>query len=127
MVVSVIGGETPQVAGAERADLSEPDRLLTNSLAMGLVPVRRRGADRRRGGAALDRDRQGPQLHLPPASRAIGGRLARHRRAGGAAAAAADRTADAQRPRPYLSAIDRIVEMTPEVIEIELTRPRPIC
>ena len=125
VVVSVIGHAEPQVAGSARRGLSEADRLLTDSLAMGLVRFDASG-----------------QIDAGVAQRWIvtdGGRsyIFRLRRAHWADGSAVTATQVVQLLRrqigraarndlaPYLSAIDRIVEMTPEVIEIELSRPRP--
>jgi oligopeptide transport system substrate-binding protein len=124
VVVSAIG-PAPHVAGAARDALSLPDRVLTDSLAQGLV-----------------RFDAGGQIEAGVAQRWIvtdGGmsyifRLRNARWADGTTVHAEQVVALLRRQlgaradnplRPYLSAIDRVVEMTPEVIEVELSRPRP--
>ncbi len=124
VIVSVIGG-TPDLAARDRADLSPPDRLLTDSLAEGLVRFDASG-----------------QIEPGIAERWIvtdNGmsyifRLRRAQWADGAPVRAAEVVALLRRQiasgsgnplTPYLSAITGIVEMTPEVIEVELSRPRP--
>jgi peptide/nickel transport system substrate-binding protein len=124
VLVSVIGAK-PTLAGADRADLSFPQRILTDSLAQGLV-----------------RFDAGGQIEAGVAERWIvtdGGmsyifRLRNLAWPDGAPVRATEvvtllRCAIATPSRnsaaPYLSAVASIVEMTPEVIEISLTRPRP--
>jgi peptide/nickel transport system substrate-binding protein len=125
VVVSVIGDATPQVAGTAREDLSAADRLLTDSLAMGLV----------RFDAAGQIDAGVAQRWIvTDGGRSYIFRLRRAQWADGSAVTAGQVVQLLRRQigraarndlSPYLSAIDRVVEMTPEVIEIELSRPRP--
>ncbi|KQT32720.1 ABC transporter substrate-binding protein [Sphingomonas sp. Leaf412] len=125
VVVSVIGDDAPEPAGSDRAGLSTADRVLTDSIAMGLVRFDAAG-----------------QIEAGVAQRWIvtdGGmryvfRLRRARWADGSPVTAGQVVAllrrqlakGARNPlAPYLTAIAGAVEMTPEVIEIELSRPRP--
>jgi peptide/nickel transport system substrate-binding protein len=125
VVVSVIGDEAPKVAGTTRVGLSTPDRLLTDSIAMGLV----------RFDAAGQIDAGVAQRWIvTDGGRSFIFRLRRAQWADGSPVTAAQVVQLLRRQigrgarndlAPYLSAIDRIVEMTPEVIEVELLRPRP--
>ncbi|NJR80580.1 ABC transporter substrate-binding protein [Sphingomonas corticis] len=125
VVVSVVGEGKPALARADRRDLPPGDRALTGALAMGLVRLDAAG-----------------QVEAGLAQRWIvtdGGmsfifRLGRTRWSDGAPVTAAEVVALLRRQiaagarndlSPYLSAISRVVEMTPEVIEVELSRPRP--
>lgn len=124
VVVSVIGVE-PTLAGRNRAALSTGDRLLTDSLAEGLV--RFDAAGQIEAGVA-------ERWTVIDDGRSYIFRLRAAQWSDGAPVRAADivpllrrqiaRTSG-NRIAPYLTAIDSIVEMTPEVIEIELARPRP--
>ena len=124
-VVASVIGDTPALATDERRAMPAADRLLTDSLAQGLV-----------------RFDAGGQIEAGVAERWIvseGGRsyifrLREARWADGKPVRAADvvallrrqlRSRAANRLAPYLTAIESVVEMTPEVIEIELARPRP--
>jgi oligopeptide transport system substrate-binding protein len=124
VIVSVIG-EAPAVAGTDRRLLTTPDRLLTDAVAEGLV--RFDAAGQIEGGLAerwtVTDDGTSYIFRLRPARWSNGepGRaqqvvtLLKRQLARGARNSLA----------PYLSAIDDVVEMTPEVIEVELARPRP--
>lgn len=124
VVVSVIGSE-PHVAERDRSDLSTPDRLLTDSLAEGLVRFDAVGqieagiAERwiviDDGRSYIFRLRNAVWADgAPVRAREIVPLLRRQ----------LGRTAR-NRIEPYLTAVASVVEMTPEVIEIELARPRP--
>lgn len=124
VVVSAIG-PAPKLAGARRDAMNEGDRLLTDALAEGLVRFDAAGqieaglAQRwivTDGGMSYIfriRDARWNDGETIDAEQIV--RLFRRQ---------ADKSA--RNPlRPYLSAIGSAVEMTPEVIEIELERPRP--
>ncbi|MDR6790392.1 peptide/nickel transport system substrate-binding protein [Sphingomonas sp. BE138] len=123
-MVSVIG-TAPTLATRDRRDLRTSDRLLTDSLAQGLV--RFDAAGQIESGIAerwivID-DGRSYIFRLRRAQWDDGSQvragdivpLLRRQVSRGAANAVA----------PYLTAVASIVEMTPEVIEIELARPRP--
>jgi peptide/nickel transport system substrate-binding protein len=124
VVVSVIG-TMPHVAGRDRADLSTPNRVLTDSLAEGLVRFDAVGqieagvAERwiviDDGRSYIFRLRDAAWSDGTPVLARDVVPLLRRQIARGAANQVA----------PYLTAVASIVEMTPEVIEIELARPRP--
>ena len=124
VVVSVVG-DAPALARTGRDELTAADRVLTDSLAQGLV-----------------RFDAGGQIEAGVAQRWIVTdegtsyifRLRNARWADGSPVRAEQVVALLNRQLarrsdnpllPYLSAIDRVVEMTPEVIEVELSRPRP--
>ncbi len=124
VVVSVIGTE-PTLAGRDRAALSAGDRLLTDSLAEGLVRFDAVGqieagvAERwiviDDGRSYIFRLRNAQWTDGTPVRAAdvvplLRRQIARNSR---------------NRVAPYLTAVASVVEMTPEVIEIELARPRP--
>lgn len=124
VVVSVIGTE-PHVAGRNRSDLSSGDRLLTDSVAEGLVRFDAVGqieagiAERwiviDDGRSYIFRLRNAVWSDgTPVRAREIVPLLKRQ-----IARSTNNRIA------PYLTAVASVVEMTPEVIEIELARPRP--
>ncbi|TCP37398.1 peptide/nickel transport system substrate-binding protein [Sphingomonas sp. BK235] len=124
MVVSVIGA-TPHLAGADRRALAEPDRLLTDSLAEGLV--RLDAAGQVEAGVAerwiVTDEGRSYIFRLREARWSDGQRLTAAQ-----VVAALKRQTSARadnRLAPFLTAVSSIVEMTPEVIEIELARPRP--
>lgn len=122
VVVSAIGGE-PSLAARTRGDL--PSRLLVDSAAQGLVRFDAAGqiepglAERwivmDDGASYIFRLREaywanGARVTAAEVVRLLGRRLRR----------------SADNPLgPFLTAIDRIVVMTPQVIEVRLTRPRP--
>ena len=125
VVVSVVGDTAPAVAGANRSGLSTADRLLTDAVAMGLVRfdaagqidagVAQRWIVTDGGRSYIFRLRRAQWADGTPVTARQVVQLLRRQ-----IAQAADNDLS-----PHLSAIDRIVEMTPEVIEIELSRPRP--
>lgn len=124
VVVSVIGGAA-QLPGRGRARLSEPERLLTDSLAEGLVRLDASGQVE--PGVA-------ERWIVTDEGRSYIFRLRDAHWADGAPVRAAQVVAllrreinarSGNRLAPYLTAVSSIVEMTPEVIEVELTRPRP--
>ncbi|MEH3123991.1 MAG: ABC transporter substrate-binding protein [Sphingomonas phyllosphaerae] len=123
-MVSVIGAE-PKLADRDRSALPAGDRLLTDSLGEGLVRFDAVGqieagvAERwiviDDGRSYIFRLRNAEWADgTPVRARDVVPLLRRQ-----IARAAANRIA------PYLTAVDSVVEMTPEVIEIELARPRP--
>ncbi len=124
VVVSVIG-DAPALAGPDRRDLSTPDRVLTDAVAEGLV--RFDAAGQIEGGLAerwtvtddgtsfIFRLREARWADGQPVRAAQVVNLLKRQLARGTRNSLA----------PYLSAIDDVVEMTPEVIEVELARPRP--
>lgn len=125
MVVSTIGEAAPEIAGTRRGDLRFGDRLLTDALAQGLVRFDAGGqveaglAERwivtDEGMSYIFRLRRATWSDGEPVRAADVVRLLRRQLAAGSRNALA----------PYLTAVRSIVEMTPEVIEIELERPRP--
>ncbi len=124
VVVSVIGG-APQLPGRSRARLTEPARLFTDSLAEGLV--RLDAAGQVEAGVA-------ERWIVTDEGRSYIFRLRDAHWADGAPVRAAQVVAllrreinarSGNRLAPYLTAVSSIVEMTPEVIEVELARPRP--
>ncbi len=124
VVVSVIGAE-PKLAERDRSALQAGDRLLTDSLAEGLV--RFDAVGQIEAGVA-------ERWIVIDDGRSYIFRLRNAEWADGTPVRARDvvpllrrqiaRAAD-NRIAPYLTAVASIVEMTPEVIEIELARPRP--
>jgi oligopeptide transport system substrate-binding protein len=124
VVVSVIGG-SPQLAARDRTRLSEADRLLTDALGEGLV--RLDAAGQVEAGVA-------ERWIVTDEGRSYIFRLRDAHWADGAPVRAAQVVAllrreiaarSGNRLAPYLTAVSSIVEMTPEVIEVELARPRP--
>ena len=123
-MVSVIG-DAPTVARADRRRLSTPDRVLTDAVAEGLVRFDATGqiegglAERWTvtddGTSFIFRLREAYWADGQPVRAAQVVTLLKRQLARGARNSLA----------PYLSAVDDVVEMTPEVIEIELARPRP--
>lgn len=124
VVASVIGGR-PELKDPARGSLTEADRLLLDSTAQGLVRFDASGqiepgvAERWTvidgGMSYIFRIRDATWSDGKPVTAAevvaiLNRQLARTSR---------------NPLRPFLSAIDEIVEMTPEVIEVRLTRPRP--
>jgi peptide/nickel transport system substrate-binding protein len=124
VVVSAIG-ERPRLADAARTVLDTPSRLLADSTAQGLVRFDAAG-----------------QIEPGLAERWIvidGGmsyifRLREAEWANGTPVTATDVVAVLRRQlapgtrnplAPFLTAVDEIVEMTPQVIEVRLKRPRP--
>jgi peptide/nickel transport system substrate-binding protein len=124
VVVSVIGAD-PVLAGRDRATLSTGDRLLTDSLAEGLVRFDAVGqieagiAERwiviDDGRSYIFRLRNAQWTDGRPVRAADVVPLLRRQIARNAG----------NRIAPYLTAVASVVEMTPEVIEVELARPRP--
>lgn len=124
VVVSVIGNE-PKLATRRRGDLSEPDRLLTDSVAQGLVRFDANGqieagvAERwiviDDGRSYIFRLRHALWPDGTPVRAAEVVPLLRRQIA----------IASGNSVAPYLTAVASVVEMTPEVIEVELARPRP--
>ena len=124
VVVSAIGAE-PRLPDGSRDALAPADRLLTDALAQGLV--RFDAAGQIEGGIAQ-------RWIVTENGMSYIFRLRNARWADGSPVRAAQVVAQLRRQvgprsgnplRPYLSAIDAVVEMTPEVIEIDLSRPRP--
>ena len=124
VVVSVIG-DAPTIAENDRALLSTPDRVLTDAVAEGLV--RFDAAGQIEGGLAerwtvtddgtsfIFRLREARWANGEPVRARQVVALLKRQLARGARNALA----------PYLTAIDDVVEMTPEVIEVDLAHPRP--
>ncbi|MEH3047906.1 ABC transporter substrate-binding protein [Sphingomonas adhaesiva] len=124
VVASVIGG-APELAGRTRAAMPTGDRLLTDALAEGLV--RFDAAGQIEPGVA-------ERWIVTDEGMSYIFRLRNARWPDGAPVRAAEVVALLRRQiaaasgndiAPYLSAVASVVEMTPEVIEIELSRPRP--
>ena len=127
VVVSAIGRDdvAPAVAGADRGALALPDQLLTDAIAEGLVrfdaagQVETGAAERwivtDEGTSFIFRLREATWPDAQPVRAGQVAALLRRQIARGG---------DNQLA-PYLSAIDAVVEMTPEVVEISLSRPRP--
>lgn len=124
VVVSVIG-DAPALPGRSRADLNTGDRLLTDSLAEGLVRFDASGQIE--AGIA-------ERWIVIDDGRSYIFRLRNARWADGSPVRAGDvvpllrrqiAASSTNSVTPYLTAVESIVEMTPEVIEIELARPRP--
>lgn len=124
VVVSAIGG-APSLPSLRRDGMSEGDRLLTDAVAEGLVRFDAAGqieaglaqrwivTDGGKSYIFRVRDARWSNGETVAAEQIV--RLFRRQAA-----------QPARNPlRPYLSAIGSAVEMTPEVIEIELERPRP--
>ena len=124
VVVSAIGG-APQLIDPARRPLDMPARLLRDAIGQGLVRFDAQGriapglAER---WTVLD-EGASYVFRLREATWSDGKRVT-----AAEVIAALDRQRDAgsRNPlAPYLTAIDEIVEMTPEVIEVRLKRPRP--
>lgn len=125
VVVSTIGEDKPALPGTNRRALSSGDRLAADSLAMGLVRLDAAGqieagiAQRwivtDEGMSFIFRLRRARWSDGTPVTAAQVVQLLRRQIAAGAR----------NDLSPYLSAIENVVEMTPEVIEVELSRPRP--
>ena len=124
IVVSAIGG-TPELADPARGPLDAPARLLLDMSAQGLVRFDSTGqiepgiAERwsviDNGTSYIFRLREAEWSDGKPVTAGEVVKVLRHQISAGSRNIL----------RPYLSAIDEIVEMTPEVIEIRLKRPRP--
>lgn len=125
VVASTIGDE-PSLAGLSRGSLSFSDRLLTDAVAQGLVRFDATGqveaglAERwivtDEGRSYIFRLRRATWDDGTPVRASEIVTLLRRQ--------VMSRSGQ-NRLAPYLTAIRSIVEMTPEVIEIELDRPRP--
>jgi peptide/nickel transport system substrate-binding protein len=124
IIVSAIG-EAPELADPSRGALDAPARLMLDATAQGLVRFDAAGqiepgiAERwsvlDNGTSYIFRLRDGEWAHGQPVTAGEVVRVLRRQLAD-----------DSRNPlKPFLSAIDEIVEMTPEVIEIRLKRPRP--
>lgn len=124
VVVSAIGGAA-QPGALARGDLDAPTRLLLDATAQGLVRFDASGqiepgiAERwsviDNGTSYIFRLRDTEWSDGRPVTAAAVVKILRHRI-----------TTDPHNPlRPYLSAVDDIVEMTPDVIEVRLNHPRP--
>ncbi|GHH08488.1 hypothetical protein GCM10008023_03980 [Sphingomonas glacialis] len=124
VVVSAIGG-APTLADPARDPLDTPARLMLDATAQGLVRFDATGqvepgiAERwsviDNGTSYIFRLRGGEWADGQPVTAAEVVKLLRRQLA-----------PQSRNPlRPFLTAIDEIVEMTPEVIEIRLKRPRP--
>ena len=122
--VSVIGA-APVTGDADRMPLAEPSRLMTDATAQGLVRFDAGGqiepglAERwivtDEGRSYIFRLREARWADgAPVTAEQVVARLRRH-------------LAPASRNplKPFLTAVDEIVVMTPQVIEVRLTRPRP--
>ena len=124
VVVSAIGSP-PTHADPSRKALSGPDKLLIDSTAQGLV--RFDSAGQITPGLAerwiIIDDGMSYIFRLREAEWSNGLRVT----AAEVAAILRRQIASGSRNplKPYLSAIDEIVEMTPQVLEVRLTRPRP--
>lgn len=124
IVVSAIGG-SPELADPARGSLDAPARLLLDMTAQGLVRFDSTGqiepgiAERwsviDNGTSYIFRLREAEWSDGKPVTAGEVVKVLRHQISAGSRNIL----------RPYLSAIDEIVEMTPEVIEIRLKRPRP--
>jgi oligopeptide transport system substrate-binding protein len=124
VVASVIGGR-PELKDPARGALTAPDRLLLDSTAQGLVRFDAAGqiepgvAERWTvldgGMSYIFRIRDAAWSDGKPVTALEVVTILKRQLAG------ASRNA----LRPFLSAIDEVVEMTPEVIEVRLARPRP--
>jgi oligopeptide transport system substrate-binding protein len=118
------GGGPVAVEVIAGADAREPRRVLDDAVAQGLV--RFDAAGQIEPGLAerwivID-DGLSYIFRLRPATWPDGSAV----RAPEVAAAFRRRLADRRNPlRPFLSAIDEVVAMTPEVLEVHLSRPRP--
>lgn len=124
IVVSAIGG-SPALTDPARGTLETPTRLLLDMTAQGLVRFDSAGqiepgiAERwsviDNGTSYIFRLREAEWSDGKPVTAAEVVKVLRRQVASGSR----------NDLRPYLTAIDEIVEMTPEVIEIRLKRPRP--
>ena len=134
MVVSAIGG-TPHVADASRVALDTPARLLMDSTAQGLVRFDAAGqiepgiAERwiviDSGMSYIFRLREGDWGDGTPVTAEQVVAMLR-RQIGNGDPGDARTASNARNPlAPFLTAIDEIVVMTPQVIEVRLSRPRP--
>ncbi|WP_315761827.1 ABC transporter substrate-binding protein [Sphingomonas sp. Y38-1Y] len=124
VVVSAIGSAAPRLAARPGTSLSLPDALLTASTAQGLVRFDALGqvepglAER---WIVID-DGRSYIFRLREAEWANGERVTARDVVAGLRRA----IANPRNPlRAHLSAIDEVVEMTPLVIEVRLSRPRP--
>ncbi|NTS64417.1 ABC transporter substrate-binding protein [Sphingomonas sp. HHU CXW] len=121
VVVSVIG-DKPELAVSARRALSLPERVLTDAVAEGLV--RFDAAGQIEGGLA-------ERWTVTDDGTSYIFRLRNARWASGQPVRAGEIVTLLKRQltrsdvAPYLTAISDVVEMTPEVIEVELARPRP--
>ena len=124
VVVGAIGG-APELIDPARGELDMPARLMLDATAQGLVRFDATGqiepgiAERwsviDNGTSYIFRLRESEWSDGRPVTAAEVVKLLRRQIAAGSRNVL----------RPYLSAIDEIVEMTPAVIEIRLKRPRP--
>ena len=124
VVVSAIGG-APQLTDPARGNLDTPARLLLDATAQGLVRfdatgqiepgVAERWSVMDNGTSYIFRLRDAEWNDGRPVTAAEVVKILRHQ---------VDR-GSRNTLKPYLSAIDEIVEMTPEVIEVRLSHPRP--
>jgi oligopeptide transport system substrate-binding protein len=124
VVASVIGGP-PALKDPARTALTVPDRVLLDSTAQGLVRFDAAGqiepgvAERWTvldgGMSYIFRIREAAWSDGKPVTAAEVVTILRRQLA----------NASRNPLHPFLSAIDEIVEMTPEVIEVRLSRPRP--
>ncbi len=132
VVVSAIGG-VPHVADASRVALDTPARLLMDSTAQGLVRFDAAGqiepgiAERwiviDGGMSYIFRLREGDWGDGTPVTAEQVVTMLQRQIGGPDTARAAS---GARNPlAPFLTAIDEIVVMTPQVIEVRLSRPRP--
>ena len=132
MVVSAIGAH-PEAVDASRVALDTPARLLMDSTAQGLVRFDATGqiepgiAERwiviDGGMSYIFRLREGDWGDGTPVTAEQVVAMLRRQIGGPDTARAA---AGARNPlAPFLTAIDEIVVMTPQVIEVRLSRPRP--
>lgn len=124
VVVSVIGG-APSLRDASRRTLSEPDRVLAGATAQGLVSF---------DAAGVIQPGLAQRWIVIDGGRTYIFRLRRAAWSDGRPVTAREVVAwlkrqlargSRNRLAPYLSAVEDVVEMTPDVIEIDLSRPRP--
>ncbi|BCA64209.1 ABC transporter substrate-binding protein [Sphingomonas sp. HMP9] len=137
VVVSAIGG-VPHVADASRVALDTPARLLMASTAQGLVRFDAAGqiepgiAERwiviDSGMSYIFRLREGDWGDGTPVTAEQVVAMLQKQIGGGRGSDSGDARAGARARNPlapFLTAIDEIVVMTPQVIEVRLSRPRP--